>query len=31
MDYCPDASSFITAGKDNILRVYDEENKKIIQ
>lgn len=31
MDYHPDGKDFVTAGKDNILRIYDEETKKIIQ
>lgn len=29
MDYAPDGRKFCTAGKDNIIRIYDEETKKI--
>ena len=29
IDYNPNGTSFATAGKDNIIRVYDEESKKV--
>lgn len=29
VDYAPDGRRFATAGKDNIIRIYDEETKKI--
>lgn len=29
LDYKNDGSSFATAGKDNIIRIYDEQTKKI--
>jgi hypothetical protein len=29
MDYAPSGLMFCTAGKDNIIRMYDEETKKI--
>lgn len=29
LDYAPSGRSFCTAGKDNTIRVYDEETKKI--
>ena len=29
LDYAPDGKSFCTGGKDNIIRIYDEETKKI--
>jgi WD40 repeat protein len=29
VDYTPNGSAFATAGKDNIIRIYDEESKKI--
>lgn len=29
VDYSPNGHSFCTAGKDNIIRIYDEETKKI--
>jgi len=31
MDYHPDGKDFATAGKDNVIRIYDEETKKIVQ
>lgn len=31
MDYHPSGTTFCTAGKDNQVRVYDEETKKITQ
>ena len=31
IDYAPDGSCFATAGKDNIVRIYDEQTKKIAQ
>ena len=30
MDYAPNGKTFCTGGKDNILRVYDEETKQIV-
>jgi len=29
LDYAPNGKSFCTAGKDNIIRIYDEESKAI--
>lgn len=29
LDYAPNGKSFCTAGKDNIIRVYDEQTKTI--
>ena len=29
LDYNPNGTAFATAGKDNIIRVYDEESKKV--
>lgn len=31
LDYTQDGLNFSTAGKDNIIRIYDEETKKIKQ
>jgi WD40 repeat protein len=31
MDYAPSGRTFCTAGKDNIIRIYDEETKKIVR
>lgn len=31
MDYAPTGHTFCTAGKDNIIRIYDEETKKIVR
>jgi len=31
MDYAPSGYTFCTAGKDNIIRIYDEETKKIVR
>lgn len=29
IDYNPNGTAFATAGKDNIIRIYDEESKKV--
>ena len=29
LDYAPDGKRFCTGGKDNIIRVYDEETKEV--
>jgi WD40 repeat protein len=31
MDYAPDGKAFATAGKDNTIRIYDEETKKVAE
>lgn len=29
IDYNPNGTAFATAGKDNVVRIYDEETKKV--
>ena len=29
LDYNPNGTAFATAGKDNLIRIYDEETKKV--
>ena len=29
LDYNPNGTAFATAGKDNVIRIYDEETKKV--
>ena len=30
VDYSPEGKNFCTGGKDNILRIYDEETKQVV-